>query len=403
MASSPLLPVNEAVQRILAGVRPTGPEMVPLAEAAGRVPVAPLSARRTQPPFDASSMDGYAVRAADAVAGAKLKVVGESQAGRRFPGTVAPGEAIRIFTGAPVPPGADAVLIQENSEPAGEGVIRVTDTVTQGRNIRGAGIDFLAGEPLVPVKQLDFRDLSLLAAMDHPQVEVRRRPRVALIATGDELVLPGAPAGPDQIMASSGVAVAALVASYGGEPLDLGIVPDREDQIVAAIGQAIDANADVLVTLGGASVGDRDLVRAGLLKRGMALDFWRIAMRPGKPLIFGRLGDMRVLGLPGNPVSTLVCSLLFLRPLLDALLGLAPSDPTEPAVLGADVRENDAREDYMRATIERGPDGLAYVTPLKRQDSSLLSDFAAADCLLVRPARAPAAFRGEPCRIVPLR
>ena len=381
-----LLSVREAVTRILAGVAPTEAETVPLAEAFGRVLATPLAALRTQPPFPASAMDGYALRAADARAGTRLKVIGASIAGKGFAGRIGPGEAVRIFTGAPVPEGADAILIQENGE-AGNGAVTVREAPPPGRHIRPAGLDFREGDALLAAgRKLEARELALAAAMNHAAVPVRRRPLVAVLATGDELVPPGGTPGPDEIVASNTFGIAAQVAKAGGTPRDLGIVRDDRVAIARAVDAARSANADILVTLGGASVGEHDLVGAVLEERGMALDFWKIAMRPGKPLLFGRLGAMRVLGLPGNPVSSLVCGILFLEPLIGALLGRPYVEPGEPAVLGADLPANDGREDYLRARLTRTPDGA----------------LAAADCLLVRPANAPAGKRGERCRVVRL-
>jgi molybdopterin molybdotransferase len=402
-----LLPVAEAVARVLAGVAPLGPETVPIAEAAGRVLAAALAATRTQPPFDASAMDGYALRGAEATEGATFRVIGMAAAGHAFPGAVGPGEAVRIFTGAPVPPGADTILIQEDAERDGD-TIRVTEAATPGRHIRRRGLDFTAGDVLLPAgARLGMRQLSLAAAMGHGTLPVRARPRVALIATGDELVPPGTVPGPDQIVSSNATGLAALIAAEGGIALDLGIVRDDLADLTAAVRRAIALPADVIVTLGGASVGDHDLAMDALSAAGMRLDFWRIAMRPGKPLMFGTVPGadgrtVRVLGLPGNPVSTLVGGLLFLAPLVAAHLGAAPRDMTEPALLGVDVAANDRREDYVRATLAPMPDALPVVTPLAPQDSSMLSTLAAADCLLIRPPHAPASPAGTPCRILRL-
>lgn len=400
-----LLPVDEAIARILADAAPHGVEHVPLSAADGRVLAEDLVATRTHPPFDASAMDGYAVRAADlAAVPVELSVIGEAPAGRAFAGTVGPGEAVRIFTGAPVPEGADAILIQENTEPAGPGRVRALEPVASGRHIRRAGVDFRAGAvELTAGTVLDFRSVSLAAAMNHALVPVHRRPVVAILATGDELVPPGSPVGPDQIVASNHVGIAALVARAGGVALDLGIARDDRGEIAARVRQAIAAGADVLVTLGGASVGDHDLVKPVLEAEGCALDFWKIALRPGKPLMFGRIGPLRVLGLPGNPVSSLVTGLLFLTPLVTALAG-RPVGPSAgvAAVLGADLPANDGRRDYLRARLVRDGGGHLVATPLPKQDSSLLSVLTRADALLVREVRAPAARAGDPCRVIPL-
>ena len=387
-----LLPVDEAVARLLSGVEPLPFEHVPLAECLGRVLAGDIAARLTQPPFPASAMDGYAVSAADAVAGARLKVVGMSRAGERFAGALRPGEAVRIFTGAPVPEGADSILIQENAERDG-GAISVREAVERSKHIRPAGLDFRAGEVLLQESRvLDARALALAAAMGHAALPVRRRPRVAVLANGDELVPPGAEPGPDQIVSSNNVGLAAFVRELGGEPIELGIAPDDRDEIGAFVGRASDA--DILVIAGGASVGEHDLVQAALGDKGMALDFWRIAMRPGKPLMVGRLGAMRVLGLPGNPVSTLVCSHVFLKPLVRAILGLPTAPDLVAAKLGAAMGENDNRQDYVRARL-KVVDGEHVATPFGVQDSSMLATLAAADALIVRPIRAPALATGE--------
>jgi molybdopterin molybdotransferase len=392
-----LLPVDEAVHRLLAGVAPLGAETIPLAEADGRILAADLTALRTQPPFDASAMDGYAVRAAEAQPGRTLAVIGGSRAGQRFTGGLGEAQAVRIFTGAPVPEGADAILIQENADRVGDR-ITVRESPARGRFIRLTGLDFRTGDTLLMRgRLLDARALALAAAMGHAALPVRRRPRVAILSNGDELVAPGAATGPDQIISSNGLGLAALVRSCGGEPVDIGIAPDRED----VIGQFIDraAGADVLVVIGGASVGEHDLVKGALAKKGLDLDFWRIAMRPGKPLMVGSLGGMRVLGLPGNPVSALVCGLVFLRPLLKALLGATETPALRTARLGAPMSENDMRQDYVRARLAL-LDGNLVATPFDTQDSSMLATFAQADALIVRPAHAPAAAKGDPVSIM---
>ena len=404
-----LLPVAEAVARIVAGVAPLPAETVPLTEAAGRVLAEDLPAKRTQPPFPASAMDGYALRTADATLGASIKVIGMAAAGRSFAGKVSPGEAVRIFTGAPVPEGADTILIQEDAEAFPDGTIRVREAALPGRHIRAAGLDFKEGAVLLPAgTRLGYRQMSLAAAMGYGAVPVRRRPRVALVATGDELVPPGATPGPDQIVASNAVGLAALIASLGGEPHNLGIVGDNAGAIAGVVVHAVALPADVVVTLGGASVGEHDLAQKALETAGMRLDFWRVAIRPGKPLMFGTIPGERgrpaagVLGLPGNPVSALVGGLVFLSPLISALLGEPPRDRTEPAILAVDVPANDTREDYVRADLDTTRDGLPRVTPLHPQDSSMLSTLAAAGCLLIRPPHAASGRAGDPCRILRL-
>jgi molybdopterin molybdotransferase len=347
-------------------------------------------------------MDGYAVRAADiAAAPAKLSLIGASIAGRRFEGHVGPGQAVRIFTGAPVPDGADTILIQEDAQ-AGDGTVTAMVSVTAGRHIRCAGFDFRAGETVLPRgRVLDPAALSLAATTGRAALDVVRRPRVAILSTGSELVPPGVAPGPDQIVASNAYGVAALVRDAGGEALDLGIVADDEARLRAAIRDARASGADVVVTLGGASVGDHDLVAAALAAEGMAPGFWKIAMRPGKPLLFGRFGAVRVLGLPGNPVSSLVCGHVFLKPLVAALAGLPAAPALRDAVLAAPMKANDHRQDYVRAVARQGESLVA--TPFATQDSSVLTTFAAANALIVRAPGAPAAEAGDPCAVLMLR
>jgi molybdopterin molybdotransferase len=392
-----LLPVGEATERLLAGVEPLPTEIVPIADASGRVLANDLKALRDQPPFSASAMDGYAVRGAETTVGATLKVVGMSRAGERFSGVLGSGEAVRIFTGAPMPDGADAVLIQEDADRGGD-AIRVRESVSPGRNVRPAGLDFKTGDiGLSAGRVLDAHAISLAASMAHATLPVRRRPRVAILANGDELVPPGVLPGPDQIVSSNGIGLAALVREAGGEAIDLGIAPDNRTAIAAHVDRS--AGSNILVVTGGASVGEHDLVQEALTSRGMALDFWKIAMRPGKPLMVGKLEKMRVLGLPGNPVSTFVCAELFLKPLIRAMLGLPPTLRIVTAKLGAAMPANDGREDYVRAKLT-GRDGDRIATPFPVQDSSMLGALAAADALIVRAIRAPAAPPGEHVRVL---
>jgi molybdopterin molybdotransferase len=402
---SSMISVEEALKRVLASAEaPLEEETVALQAGYGRVLAHDLKALRTQPPFPNSAMDGYAIRSADAASAATtLTMVGESAAGRAFEGAVGPGEAVRIFTGAPMPDGADTIVIQEDVQREGE-CIRLSAVVPAGDNLRPAGMDFHAGDILIPAgRRLGPRDVALAAAANHTDLMVRRRARVAILATGDELVAPGGMLGPAQIVASNNFAVAGLVEAYGGVAIDLGIAIDELKATQAAISRAGDAKADVLVTLGGASVGDYDLVQKALVSSGMELGFWRIAMRPGKPLMHGRLGPMRVLGLPGNPTSSMVCSILFLRPLLRALHGEPEpgADPSQPGRLAVDVPANGARQDYMRASLSRDAEGILIATPANAQDSSLVKTMARADGLIVRPPNAKAAKGADPCRVIP--
>ena len=399
------MPVDEALRRILDGAAPSNePEMLPLAESLGRVLARDLLALRTHPPFAASAMDGYAVRADEAVAGAVLKLQGESAAGHGFDGTLAPGSTIRIFTGAPVPDGADAIVIQETVERFEDGTVRLNEAAVPGRHIRPAGIDFAEGKTgLEKGRLLDAGAITFAAAMNHATLPVARKPRVAVLATGDELRLPGQTLGPGQIIASNTFGVAALARGAGADIIDLGIAADRMEALDEALDSAIAHEADVLVTIGGASVGDHDLVQKAMTGRGMALDFWKIAMRPGKPLMSGRLGGMRVLGLPGNPASSLVCAHLFLVPLVTRLAGLADPARLKKAILTKDLPENDQRQDYLRGDLESGADGQLSATPMARQDSSLMKVFADARCLIIRPPFAPAAKAGSICDVLVLR
>jgi molybdopterin molybdotransferase len=398
-----MIPVQEAKQRILAAFDTLPAVLVPLGEALGRVLAEDVVARVTQPPVAMSSMDGYAVRSADvAKVPATLRQIGAAPAGGAFAGAVGAGECVRIFTGGPLPRGADAVVIQEDTTAEGTS-ITVRESSPPGRYVRRAGLDFKEGDVGIQAgRVLNARDIGFAAAMNHPWLKVVRKPRVAIISTGDEVVLPGDPLGPNQIVSSNGPALAAFVTAAGGEPLSLGIAPDS----AAALQSMADGarGADLLVTTGGASVGDHDLVRSALGERGLVLDFWQIAMRPGKPLIFGKIGDTPLLGLPGNPVSSLVCALVFLRPALYRMLGLAepPAAERPMARLGRDLEANDRREDYLRATLTVDASGRLVATPFDKQDSSMLSLLAKADCLVVRAPHAPAAKAGEAVEIIAL-
>ncbi|MGA9794187.1 MAG: gephyrin-like molybdotransferase Glp [Rhizomicrobium sp.] len=394
-----MISVEDAQRRIVAAFQPLESEKLGIADAIGRVLAEDAVAHESQPPWPVSSMDGYAVRAADARPAATLRVIGAAPAGHPFNGKIGGGEAVRIFTGGVVPDGADAIVIQEDAT-AAEGHVTLHEAAIAGKHIRIAGLDFNKGDVLAPRgRRLGARDLSLLAAGDVAQVEVRRRPRIAFVATGDELSRPGESRKPGGIVASSGYGLSALIDKAGGAPRDLGILQDTPE----AIGQIpqLAAGADLIVTLGGASVGDHDLVQSALGPHGFALDFWKIAMRPGKPLIFGRLGDTPLLGLPGNPVSTFVCATLFLAPAIAAMLGAAREDPALTARLTRALPQNGPRQDYLRARLHI-KDGELWADPFSVQDSSLLQILAQADALVVRAPNAAAAAAGEKASVLRL-
>jgi molybdopterin molybdotransferase len=398
-----LMSVAEALRRVLANAQPLPAEAASLLDAHGRILSNNVAALRTQPPADVSAMDGYAVRSVDvANTPARLKLIGEIAAGHAFNGNVGAGEAARIFTGGVVPPGADTIIIQENTRREGDAVI-VTTPAPPNKHVRASGLDFKQGDILLQRgRQLTARDLMLAAAMNHPALPVHRRPKVAVLATGDELVAPGSMHGPAQIVYSNGFALMAMARNEGAEVVDFGIVPDRLEETIAAVRRARIVGADILVTTGGASVGDYDLVQSAFAAEGITLSFWRVALRPGRPLMHGRLGDMQVLGLPGNPVSAYVCAVLFLVPLIRRLIGRADiSFPLESAILGQDLPANDERADYMRAALRARYEGEA-VFPSPLQDSSMMAPLAKADCLLVREPFAPAAKAGEQCAIIRL-
>jgi molybdopterin molybdotransferase len=398
-----LMPVAEALQRVLADAKALPAETVLLVDALGRVLTEDMAALRTQPPAAVSAMDGYAVQGSDvAHAPVTLKLIGEVAAGHPFEGSVGPGEAARIFTGGVLPEGSDTVVIQELATSDGN-TVTIQKSAAKRRNVRAQGIDFAKGQLLLRKgTQLSDRDLMLAAAMNHPRLSVHRQPKVAVLGTGDELVQPGSKPNPGEIVYSNGFALTALARSEGGTVLDLGIARDRIEDITAGVGRAREWGADVLVTTGGASVGEHDLVRRALASEGLDLSFWRVALRPGRPMMHGRLGGMQVLGLPGNPVSSYVCAYLFLVPLLRRLAGRHDFEHTPArARLGRDLPLNDERADYLRATLEDGPDG-PVATPLPDQDSSLMAPLAKAGCLLIREPRAPAASAGSDCVILKL-
>ena len=400
-----LLPVAEALARILDGVATTGVEPVALLDARGRTLAAPLAAKFSQPPFAVSAMDGYAVCGADVASlPTQLKLIGESAAGRRFGGTVGNGECVRIFTGAAIPEGADSIVIQEDTQRDGDS-ITIKEANPPGVYIRDCGLDFREGQTLLePGRVLDARALTLAASMGHSALPCRRRPRVAILATGDELVMPGETPGPDSIMCSNSFGLAALAESAGGTPVVLGIAKDTHAALAEKIAASNDA--DILITTGGASVGDHDLVAPALQNAGMTLDFWKIAMRPGKPLMFGlrdtpHIKAQRVLGLPGNPVSSLICGRLFLVPLIHAMLGHAASgEATDAAHVTTALEANGPRTHYMRAVLETSAGKTLRVTPVASQDSSLVSPLANASCLIVREAGAAALNAGATVSIM---
>jgi molybdopterin molybdotransferase len=399
-----LMPVADALSAVLGGAEPLPEEMVALDTAHHRVLARDVAALRTQPPQAMSAMDGYAVRSADADhVAARFKVIGEVAAGRPFEKSIGAGEAVRIFTGGVLPEGADAIVIQEDTVVEGGG-ITITEAAVAGRHIRPAGVDFRKGDVLLARGiRLTDRDLSLAAGMNYPELAVRRRPRVAILATGDELVMPGAIPGPGQIVYSNGYALRALARDEGAETIDLGIAADTVEATKLGIRRAHDLGADILITTGGASVGDHDLVKQSLEAEGVTMAFWRIAMRPGKPMMHGRLDAMRVIGLPGNPVSSYVCGFLFLVPLIRKLSGRADiHHARESALLGRDLAANDLREDYLRARLEVRADGALIATPVHHQDSSLLGNLAAARALVIRPPFAPKAAAGSACDILRL-
>ncbi|HEY9215458.1 MAG TPA: gephyrin-like molybdotransferase Glp [Ancylobacter sp.] len=400
-----LMPVEEALARLLSVAAPLSSETIPLVDAHRRVLAQGVVARRTTPGADVSAMDGYAVRVIDALSvPAALRLVGESAAGRPYAGTLAQGNTVRIFTGAVMPDGADAVVIQEDTTREAD-LVTMLEAATLGRHIRRAGGDFTAGHVVVEAgRRLTARDLSLIASADCARVSVARRPRIALLSTGDELVRPGMGAAAHQVILSNIYSVGALARQAGAEVTDLGILPDRMEATQAGVRAALDGGFDVIVTTGGASVGDHDLVAPALMAQGVELAVHKVALRPGKPLMFGRSGPTHVLGLPGNPVSAHVCALLYLVPLLNALQGVSGGDalPLRRAELGIDLKANDHRMDFMRAEIVSEGDCGPIVRPLPVQDSSMMSVLARADALLVRRPHAPAASRGDRCEILPL-
>jgi len=394
-----VISVEEALSRLLEPLEALPPEQISLVVGLGRILAEDVAARRTQPPFAVSAMDGYAVRAEDLVTiPVELRIVAEVPAGAGFGGHVGAGEAARIFTGAPLPAGTDTIVIQEDTERNGDRV-RVREGAARGRYVRREGLDFAEGEILLRAgRRLSARDIGLLAAMNRPWIFVHRRPRIGILSTGDEIVMPGDPIGPHQIVSSNSLSLAAFVTACGGVPISAGNAPDDLDALRRFA--AATSGVDLLVTTGGASVGEHDLVREALAVDGLKLDFWQIAMRPGKPLMVGRYRGTPMVGLPGNPVSTLVCALLFLKPALDRLSGThAEPGARSTARLGVALPKNDRRQDYLRSRLAHAADGTLEVFPFEVQDSSMMRLLAAADCLVVRPPDAPAVAAGT---IVPI-
>lgn len=400
---STLLPVEDAIARLGDMISPLGVEKISLAQANGRVLAGDVVAQRTQPPFDNSAMDGYAVRAGDVTTvPVTLQVIGEAPAGGTFEGHVGEGQAVRIFTGGPIPDGADAIVIQEDTTRDGASV-DVLESSAAGRHIRRAGLDFNQGDVCLKAgERLTPYSIALAAAANVPTLTVYKQPKVAFFATGNELVLPGEIPGPNQIVSSNSAGIAAFILAHGGIPIDLGIARDTLDSIKETASQAEDA--DLLLTLGGASVGDHDLVQQALVEIGLKVDFWKIAMRPGKPLMFGDINGQPFLGLPGNPVSALVCAILFLSTAMARLSGLPAKHPAHINVLvEADLPQNGPRQDYIRARLRRDETGALLATPGTRQDSSMLSSMAASGGLIIRAPHAPALSAGATVPLLPLK
>lgn len=398
---SKLLSVEQAKNRICAAMSLLPVEQIPLTSAVGRVLAADVVSRRAQPPFAVSAMDGYAVRARDLdILPKQLTVVGEVPAGKNFERPILLGEAVRIFTGARIPDGADTIIIQENTVVEGNYVTVQEGEVEFGQFIRPAGLDFSRGDKLLKApKRLTARDIGLAASMNIPWLKVRKKPNISLLATGDEIVMPGDPCEENQIVSSNVLGLHALINKHGGHPIDLGIASDDEESLLSLAKGAL--SSDLLITTGGASVGDYDLVQQGLTNIGLKVDFWKIAMRPGKPLIFGNIGNIPLLGLPGNPVSSMVCAIVFLLPALAAMQDLKlTSQSRKSASLGAALPANDEREDYLRATLLEDKNGGLTATPFPKQDSSVFSGMSAADCLVIRPPFSPAANQGEQVSII---
>lgn len=396
-----MISVAAARESIVRSLPVTGPEVTPVTASLGRVISADIVARLSHPAADVSAMDGYAVRSDDATLGATLTQVGESAAGHPWTGTIRSKECVRIFTGAYVPAGADAIVIQEDTTANGVS-ITINESAVRGRHIRAEGQDFKSGEIVLRApRRISFRDVGLIAAMNVPWVAVRRRPRVAILSTGDEVRMPGEAIGKGQLASANGPGLAAFIEAHGGEPTHLGTASDDAASLLALADTA--GAADLIVTSGGVSVGDHDLIGRVLGDAGLDVTFHKIAMRPGKPLMFGRFKNTPFLGLPGNPVSAMVCAILFLGPALARLQGLSGDAPeTVPAIAGVAIKANDKREDYLRASLSRRGDGALVATPFGKQDSAMIRALAEADGLIVRPPHAPEVKPGDSVHVIRL-
>ncbi len=392
--------VNQAIKLLADNVTLTKAEALPLKHCLGRVLAEDVISRVSHPPVDVSSMDGYAIKAADtAKPPVILNLIGESQAGSRFDQTIQTGETVRVFTGAPLPKGADAVEMQENAREHGEG-IEINNSVSANTFVRTAGMDFNAGDVMIKTGTvLNARHVGLAAAMNQSTLSVRKKPQVAILATGNEVTLPGADIAPSQIITSNSFALHAYVIAMGGEPIDLGIAGDTLEELDSSIEKAIPS--DILVTIGGISVGDYDLVKQALSKKGLKQIFHKVAMRPGKPTLFGKIDNLSILCMPGNPVSAGVCSILFLKKALFTMLGIKTNnEPAQTAILGVDMVENDLRQDYVRARLKINEAGERIALPFSKQDSAMLAHFTEADCLIIRSPHAPLTRAGEHVKIL---
>ena len=403
---TPLLAVDEARERIIDGLAPMTSESLPLSDTMGRVLASDVSARLSLPPAAVSAMDGYAVRGGDCAAvGTTLRRIGESAAGRPWDGSVEAGTAVRIFTGAVVPPGADTIVLQEDvtAESEDDGArVTISELPKHGQFIRPAGLDVSKGDLILRAGTvMSARLIALAVSAGHSEISVWRRPHVGILSTGDELVRPGEVPGAGQIISSNATYLSAFVEACGGIPVDLGIARDRPGEMLACV-RAAPAPLDLVITTGGASVGTHDHIVSDLNSAGTELGFWKIAMRPGKPLIHGKIDDIPLLGLPGNPVSSAVCANIFLRPAVARLSGTDHEPQMIEARLGIDLAENDRRQDYLRSVLAYDGNGRPVVTPAKKQDSSMISVYAGANALVVRPPFDPPKTAGDTVMVMPL-